>query len=75
MQPQQMLMSRESSDANHRTMQDVPVFLPVEPRVGASLRIWTDEGEIVTSTVRQVSRSGSQIVVETANSRYRLQPS
>jgi hypothetical protein len=66
-------MSRDGSDPDHRVMRDVPAFLPVEPHVGASLRVWTDQGELVTSEVRRVSRSGSQIVVDTANSRYRLQ--
>lgn len=75
MKPQQALMSREGSDAHHRAMQDVPVFLPVEPQVGAPLRIWTENGGMVTSNVRHVYQDGSQIVVETVNSRYRLQPS
>ena len=72
MQPQRVLISRDGSDREHRAMQNVPAFLPAEPHVGDSLRLWTDKGELVTSAVRRVARSGSEIVVDTTNSRYRL---
>ena len=73
MQPQRILMSRDGSDPDHKAMDAVPAFLPSEPHVGDSLRVWTDKGELVTSKVRRVARNGSQIVVDTENSRYRLQ--
>lgn len=73
MQPQKVLMSRDGSDAFHRAMHAVPAFLPVEPHVGDPLHIWTDNGEMVTSAVRRVAKSEREIVVETRNSRYRLQ--
>jgi hypothetical protein len=66
-------MSRDGSDPDHRAMHDVWAFLPREPHVGESLHLWTDQGEMVTSKVRRVARNGSQIVVDTENSRYRLQ--
>ena len=73
MESKRVLMSRDGSDAEHREMHDVPAFLPREPHVGESLRLWTNDGEMVTSRVQRVARDGSQIVVDTANSRYRLQ--
>jgi hypothetical protein len=73
MQPQRVLISRDGSDPDHRAMQNVPAFLPAEPHVGDSMHLWTDRGELVTSAVRRVARSKSEIVVETTNSRYRLQ--
>ena len=73
MQPQRVLMSRDGSDRHHRAMHDVPALLPVEPHVGDPLRVWTDTGQLVTSKVRKIARNGSEIVVDTANSRYRLQ--
>lgn len=73
MEAKRVLMSRDGSDEEHRAMHDVPAFLPREPHVGESLHLWTNEGEMVTSRVRRVARDGSEIVVDTANSRYRLQ--
>ena len=73
MQPQRILISRDGSDPDHRAMHDVPAFLPAEPHVCDPLKLWTDEGQLVTSAGRRVSWSGSKIVVETENSRYRLE--
>jgi hypothetical protein len=67
-------MSRDGSDADHRAMTNVIALLPDDPHVGETLRVWTDDGKLIrTTTVRRVTRSGSQIVVDTTNSRYRLQ--
>jgi hypothetical protein len=73
MQPQRVLISRDGSDAEHRAMHDVPAFLAIEPHVGDPLQLWTNEGLMRTSAVNHVERSPSQIVVDTLNSRYRLQ--
>lgn len=74
MQPQRVLLSREGSDADHQVMHDVPAVLPGDPQIGDSLQLWTEDGKMIrTSIVRRVSRSGSQIIVDTENSRYRLQ--
>ncbi len=74
MQPQRVLMSRDGSDPNHRAMTKVQALLPTDPQVGEPLQLWTDDGKLVrTTAVQHVTRSGSQIVVRTRNSRYRLQ--
>ena len=67
-------MSRDGSDADHRAMSQVQALLPADPQVGEPLQLWTDDGQLVrTTAVQHVTRSGSQIVVHTRNSRYRLQ--
>ena len=74
MQPQRVVMSREGNDADHQALHDVPGVLQDVPHVGAPLQMWTEDGKLIrTSPVRRVTRSGSQLVVETANSRYRVQ--
>lgn len=73
MQPQRVLISRDGSDADHNAMQDMPALLQADPRVGDPVRLWTEDGRLLrTSNVRRVERSGSEIVVETMNSRYHL---
>lgn len=73
MQPQRVLLTRDGSDADHDAMRDVPGILPAEPSVGDPMQVWTEDGKLMrTSKVRRIDRAGSQLVVETMNSRYRL---
>ncbi len=74
-QPLRVLMTREGNDADDAddAMRDVPAFLPFEPSVGHSLKLFLDDGKCVqTSAVKRIVRAGSQLLVETANSLYRL---
>ena len=44
-----------------------------EPHVGDPMQLFLDDGKLMRTTpVRNVSRDGSELVVETANSRYRV---
>ncbi len=73
-QPRRALITRDDDgDRMHESLHDVPAMIAVEPRVGASLQVFLDTGRIMrTSPVRHVTRRGSEWVVDTANSRYRL---
>ena len=52
---------------------DVPGLMVSEPHVGASMQLFLDDGKLMrTSTVRRISRNGSEFVVDTLNSRYRV---
>jgi hypothetical protein len=54
-------------------MHDVPGTIANEPFVGDALQIFLDDGKILrTSVVKRVARHDSELVVDTANSRYRL---
>jgi hypothetical protein len=68
-------MSRDGADADHQAMRDVPAVVTDDPHVGYPMQVWTEDGKLIrTSNVLSVSRSGSDIVVDTLNSRYRLHP-
>lgn len=73
-QPQRARITRESEqDQNHASLHDVTGFLAMEPEVGDVLQLFLDNGELMrTSTVKHVEHHGSEIVVDTENSRYRL---
>jgi hypothetical protein len=44
-----------------------------EPHVGDPMQLFLDDGKLMrTSAVRQVSRNGSELVVDTLNSRYHV---
>ena len=52
----------------------VPGLMLTPPSVGDSLQLFLDDGKLMrTSVVRKVSRSGPELVVETQNSRYRVE--
>ena len=52
----------------------VPGMMLGLPNVGDPLQLFLDDGKMMrTSIVRRVSRSGPEIVVETQNSRYRVE--
>ena len=67
MEPQRAYVTGPNMDHVQGTM----VF---EPHVGDPMQLFLDNGKMIrTSIVRNVSRHGSEIVVETQNSRYRVQ--
>jgi hypothetical protein len=52
---------------------DVPGMIPFEPEVGAPMQMFLDSGKVMrTSEVRHVTHRGSELVVDTLNSTYRL---
>ena len=63
-----------SRDGDHGpVMHEVPGVIASEPHVGGALQIFLDNGKILrTSAVKRVARNDSELVVDTANSRYRL---
>ena len=51
-----------------------PGLLTAPPQVGESLQMFLDDGKVMrTSTVTHVVRDEKEIVIDTRNSRYRLQ--
>ena len=69
--PRRAYISRDSDGGP--VMQAVPGMIANEPYVGDALQIFFDDGKILrTSVVKRVARNDSELVVETANSRYRL---
>ena len=48
-------------------------LMVTEPHVGDVMQLFLDNGKVMrTSAVRRVERDGSDLVVETLNSRYRV---
>ncbi|HEY5926407.1 MAG TPA: hypothetical protein VIV11_32195 [Kofleriaceae bacterium] len=74
-QPLRVVMSRDGSDANHDVLRDVHGVILRNPHVGELLQIYFDNGRyLVTSKVKRVDQVGDEMIVETANSTYRLHP-
>ena len=68
-QPVHALISREHDETFH----DVPGMLPLIPEVGAVMQLFLDSGKVMrTSPVRHVAHQGTEWVVDTLNSQYRL---
>ncbi|KAB2894398.1 MAG: hypothetical protein F9K40_16590 [Kofleriaceae bacterium] len=66
--PQRVLISRHGSDGH-----DVG-FVVALPHVGQSLQMFLDDGKVMrTSPVTRVQHDGREIVIDTQNSRYRLE--
>lgn len=71
-QPQKVLITRIGS--GHERLNHAPGLVMFIPNVGESMRMFLDSGKLVqTSPVTRVKNTGSEIVVETRNSRYRLE--
>jgi hypothetical protein len=52
---------------------DVAGVMVSEPHVGDPMQLFLDDGKLMrTSVVRHVSRNGSEVIVDTQNSRYRV---
>jgi hypothetical protein len=73
-QPLRALITRDDdNDPKHETLHDVPGMIPGVPEVGTALQLFLDSGKVMrTSAVQHVERHGSEMVIDTANSRYRL---
>jgi len=73
-QPVRALITRDGArDAQHESLHDVPALIPGEPEVGAPLQMYLESGKVMRTTpVRKIAHEGSEWVVDTANSRYRL---
>jgi hypothetical protein len=73
-QPARALITRDDDgDSRHEPLHDVPGMISSEPEVGSPLQLFLESGKVMrTSTVRRVARHGPLLVVDTANSRYRL---
>ena len=55
------------------TFKETPGLMITEPHVGDPMQLFLEDGKLLrTSAVRNVSRSGSELVVDTLNSRYRV---
>jgi hypothetical protein len=56
------------------TMDHVAAVMLFEPHVGDPLQLFLDDGKVVrTSAVRSISREGDEVIVDTENSRYRVE--
>ena len=74
-QPLRVVISREGSDADHEALRNVHGVILQDPHVGDSVKIYFDNGRyLVTSKVKRVAQAGDEMIVETSNSTYRLQP-
>lgn len=72
--PQKVFISRVGNDPEHESLQQVPGLMMFVPDVGDRLRMFLDTGTLMqTSPVTRVANDGNAIVVETRNSRYRLE--
>jgi hypothetical protein len=70
--PQRVLISRNGND--HEPWQQVPGVMTAVPNVGESFQMFLETGKVMrTSPVTRVAQNGNEIVVDTRNSRYRLQ--
>ena len=66
MNPQHAYVSGPSGEQMHGLMLS-------EPSVGDPLQLFLDNGKVMrTSAVRKISRTESELVVDTLNSRYRI---
>ena len=55
-------------------MDHVAGMMMFEPQVGDPMQLFLDNGKVMrTSAVRSVSRNGNELVVDTENSRYRVE--
>jgi len=72
-QPLRVVLSRDGSDANHEVLRDAHGVILGNPHVGEPVQVYFDNGRyLVTSKVKRVAQTGDEMIVETANSTYRL---
>jgi hypothetical protein len=72
-QPTKVLITRSGGGGIER-LNHAPGLVMFIPTVGESMRMFLDSGKLVqTSPVTHVETDGSEIVVDTRNSRYRLE--
>jgi hypothetical protein len=71
--PQRVLISRNASDPEQEQWQLVPGLVICIPSVGKALQMLLDTGRMIhTSHVTYVEHDGTELVVETLNTQYRL---
>ena len=67
--PMKALITRDQDDALH----EVPGMIAGEPQIGVPLQLFLETGKVMrTTAVQRVSHEGSELIVDTANSRYHL---
>jgi hypothetical protein len=67
------MMNPQRAHISGPRLDDVQVMMMSEPQVGDPMQLYLDNGKWMrTSPVRQVSRHGRELVVDTLNSRYRV---
>lgn len=72
--PKKVLITRAGNDTDHEVLHHAPGLVMFIPAIGESMRMFLDSGKLVqTSPVTSVANNGNEIVVDTRNSRYRLQ--
>lgn len=70
--PVRALISRDP-DENHERLHNIPGMIAGEPQLGEPMQMFLDSGKVMrTSVVKNYARRGPELVVDTANSRYRL---
>jgi len=70
-QPQRVLITRQGG--NSERWHKVPGVMTAVPNVGESFQMFLETGKVMrTSPVTRVQQDGSELVVETQNSRYHL---
>ena len=75
LEPQRVLISRYGEDLHHERLQNVSGLMMAEPNVGETMQMFLESGKIMRTTpVTHVEHEGSDLVVDTRNSRYRLKP-
>jgi hypothetical protein len=68
-------MSRDGSDANHEALREIHGVILTKPHVGERATIYFENGRcMVTSTIKRVAEADNELIVETANSTYRIHP-
>lgn len=71
--PLHAVVTRDTVDSDHEELHDVHAVLTTEPEVGAPLQLFLESGKVMrTTAVEHVERHGSELVVDTTNSRYHL---
>lgn len=73
-QPVRGLITRDDDgDSQHAALHDVPAMIAGEPEIGSPLQVFFDSGKVMRTTpVQRVAHDGGELIVDTANSRYRL---
>jgi hypothetical protein len=68
------MMNPQRAYISGPSLEHVPGIIVFEPHVGDPLQVFLDDGKLMrTSAVRRVSRQGSELVVDTQNSRYSVE--
>jgi hypothetical protein len=67
------MMNPQRAHISGPRLDDVEAMMMTEPHEGEPMQLVLEDGKMMrTSPVRHVSRNGSEFVVDTMNSRYRV---